>query len=87
MAIPGILQQLARTNPMMQQIRKMIGVANASQNPQAVINQLIMNNPQLKPVMDAINAAGGDPKKAYYQMAEKMGVDPNEVMNMLNGQI
>ena len=62
-------------------------MANASQNPQAFINQLITNNPQMKPVMDAIQAAGGDPKKAFYTMAEQKGVDPQEILNMMNGQI
>ena len=40
MGIPGILQQLARTSPMMQQVRQMIGMVNAAQNPQAMISQL-----------------------------------------------
>ena len=35
----------------------MIGMVNAAQNPQAMISQLMNNNPQMKPVMDAINAA------------------------------
>ena len=83
MVIPRILQQLAKTSPMMQQVRQMIGMVNASQNPAAMINQLISNNPQMKPVMDAINAAGGDPQKAFYGMAEKMGVNPQEILNMM----
>ena len=86
MGIPGILQQLARTSPMMQQVKQMIGMVNASQNPQAMISQMMNNNPQMKPIMDAINAAGGDPKKAFYGMAEKMGVDPQEILNMMNGR-
>ena len=85
MAIPGILQQLAQSSPMMQQIRQMIGMVNASQNPQMRINQMLSNNPQMKPVMDVIQQAGGDPKKAYYSMAEKMGVDPQEILNMMRG--
>ena len=83
MGIPGILQQLAKTSPMMQQVKQMIGMVNAAQNPQAMISQLMNNNPQMKPVMDAINAAGGDPQKAFYGMAEKMGVDPQEILNMM----
>ena len=83
MAIPGILQQLARTSPMMQQVRQMIGMVNASQNPMAMVNQLLSNNQQMKPVMDAIQAAGGDPKKAFYSMSEQMGVDPQEILNMM----
>ena len=61
----------------------MIGMVNASQNPQAMISQMMNNNPQMKPIMDAINAAGGDPRKAFYSMAEKMGVDPQEILKMM----
>ena len=64
----------------------MIGMVNAAQNPQAMISQLMNNNPQMKPVMDAINSAGGDPQKAFYGMAEKMGVDPQEILNMISGK-
>ena len=86
MGIPGILQQLAKSSPMMQQIRQMIDMVNGAQNPRAMINQMLNNNQQMKPVMDAINAAGGDPQKAFYSMAEKMGVDPQEILNMISGR-
>ena len=61
----------------------MIGMVNAAQNPQAMISQLMNNNPQMKPVMDAINAAGGDPQKAFYDMAKKRGVNPQDILDMM----
>lgn len=60
-----------------------MGMVNASQNPQAVLNQLVTSNPQLKQVMDVINQYGGDPKQAFYSLAEKNGIDPNEILNMM----
>lgn len=83
MAIPGILQQIAKANPMMQNVRQMIGMVNASQNPQAMMNQLLTNNPQIKQVMDYVNQSGGDPKKAFYALAEQKGIDPQEILNMM----
>ena len=83
MAIPGILQQIARNHPMLQNVKQMMGMLNASQNPQAMLNQLLSNNQQLKPVMDSINQAGGDPQKAFYAMAEKLGVNPQDVFDMM----
>lgn len=83
MAIPGILQQIAKSNPLFQNVRRMMGMVNASQNPQAVLNQLVTSNPQLKQVMDVINQYGGDPKQAFYSLAEKNGIDPNEILNMM----
>ena len=83
MAIPGILQQLTRANPMMQNIRQMMTMLNSSQNPQMMINQMMSNNPQMKQVMDFVNQCGGDPKTAFYKLAEQKGVDPQEVLDML----
>jgi hypothetical protein len=33
--------------------------------------------------MDVINQYGGDPKQAFYSLAEKNGIDPNEILNMM----
>ena len=83
MAMPGILTQLAKANPMMQRVKQMMGMVNSAQNPQLMLNQLMMNNPQMKQVMDVIQASGGDPQKAFYALAEQKGVDPQEILNML----
>ena len=83
MALPGILQQLAQSNPMLQNIRQMMGMINASQNPQLMMNQLLSGSPQLKQVMDTVNQLGGDPKTAFFKLAEQKGVDPKEILNML----
>ena len=58
-------------------------MVNGAQNPQLMLNQLMTSNPQLKQAMDIINQSGGDPKKAFYVLAEQKGVDPNEILNML----
>ena len=83
MAMPGILQQLARNNPMMSRVKQMMGMINSSGNPQMMMNQMLTGNPQFKQVMDLINQSGGDPKKAFYALAEQNGVDPNDILSML----
>ena len=83
MGIPAILQQLAQSSPAMSSIKQMFGMVTASQNPQAMMNQLLTSNPNMKPVMDLIQQSGGDPKKAFYTLAEQKGIDPQEVLNML----
>ena len=83
MAIPGILQQIAKSNPLFQNVRRMMGMVNASQNPQAVLNQLVTSNPQLKQVMDLVKQYDGSPEKALIATSKEMGIDPNEIMNML----
>ena len=83
MAIPGILQQLVRANPMMQNVRRMMGMINNSQNPSAMMNSMMQNNPQLKQAMDLINQSGGDARKAFYALAEQKGVDPQDILDMM----
>ncbi len=54
-----------------------------SQNPEQMFNQMISKSPEMKKIVDTIQALG-DPQKAFYMMAEKQGVDPNSIINMLN---
>ena len=85
MAIPAILQQLGKNNIMqaVQPIRQMMNAVRAAQNPQAALNQLIMNNPQMKQVMDIVQKHGGDPMVAFREEAAAAGMNPDEIMRML----
>lgn len=83
MAIPSVLMQLAKSNPMMQQIKQMMTMVNSAQNPQAMLNQMMMSNPHLKQAMDIVNQYGGDPEKAFRTVAEKNGLNPDDILNLL----
>lgn len=41
---------------------------------------MMQSNPQLASVMQMAN---GDPKKAFYALAEQKGVNPDEILNAL----
>ena len=79
----NILMQLAKNNPMLGQIKQMMSAVRTTQNPQAMLNQMVMNNPNLKQVMDFINQSGGDPQKAFYALAEQKGINPQDILDML----
>ena len=85
MAIPAILQQLGRSNmcQLAQPVRQMMSMVRAAANPQAALSQLVMNNPQMKQVMDIVQKHGGDPMAAFRAEAQARGVDPDEILNML----
>lgn len=70
-------------NNNLSQIKQMMNIVRSAQNPQAMLNQMIQTNPQMKQVMDLVNQSGGDPKTAFYQMAEAKGVDPEQILAML----
>ena len=56
---------------------------NMVRNPQNAVGNLLQNNPQMRQVMEYVNANGGNPKAAFYKMAGEMGVDPEEVLKQL----
>ena len=62
-------------NKIMQVITQIKGMAN----PQSYLEQM----PQYKQVMDYVNANGGNPKDAFYKLADEMGVNPNDILNSL----
>lgn len=45
--------------------------------------QLLMNNPQMRQIMEYVQANGGDAKAAFYKKAEEMGVDPDTILSQL----
>lgn len=52
-----------------------------SQNPQALINQMILKNPQIN---NLINQYGnGDPKVAFYEYARRTGQNPEQILETL----
>ena len=78
-----ILQQLMGSNPQMQNIRNLMNMVKSSGNPQAMLNQLSQNNPQLQQVMATIQQYGNDPQKAFYALAQQRGIDPQSILETL----
>ena len=83
MAIPQILQQLGGGVTIPPQIKQMMQMMRSAGNPQAMINQMMMTNPQMKQAMDFVKASGGDPKAAFYRLAEQRGINPQDILNQL----
>ena len=61
----------------------MMNLLKSANNPQMLLQQMMQNNPQIKMVMDYINKNGGNPKQAFYNMAKQKGINPDEVLKML----
>lgn len=68
-------------NPMLEMLmaRNPILSALKSGNPA----QLLMNNPQMREIMEYVQANGGDAKAAFYKKAEEMGIDPDAILSQL----
>lgn len=52
-------------------------------NPQAMLGQMLQNNPKMKEVQKLLDEAGGDPEKAFRAKAKEMGVNPDDIINVL----
>ena len=61
-----------------------MAMLKGSENPNDVLLKMSSNNPQIKQVMDLIAKSGNDPKKTFYDMCNQKGIDPNEIISMLN---
>lgn len=55
----------------------------SANNPQAMIQSMAQSNPQMKQAIEIVNKYGGDPKTAFYKLAEEKGVDPEQVLSMI----
>lgn len=65
---------------MMGRVKQMAQMLRASNNPQAMLNQILSQNPQVNQI---ISQYGGDPKTAFYKYAEANGINPDEILNMM----
>lgn len=62
----------------------MISLLKGINNPQAFIQEAIKEkNPMVGEAMQHIQNNNGNAQAAFYNLAAELGVDPNEVLNLL----
>ena len=87
MALPMILQQLGTNSqqmPDLEPIRKTIQTLKAAKDPQALMQQMMMQrNPNMQKAMQYVREHGNDPKAAFENLAREKGFDPDEIMKNL----
>lgn len=55
-------------------------------NPQAMMNQMLMNNPKIQEALSFIKQTGNSPQGAFIALAKQKGVDPQAFMKELMSQ-
>lgn len=86
-----MLQALGATSPTaglpvnIKNIKNTITMLRNVKNPAALMQSLIQQNPEYKRAADYIQSCGGDPKKAFEQLAREKGIDPAEIAAQLQG--
>lgn len=68
-------------NPM-----QMFQMLQGAQNPQAMFQQMLRNNPQMTSVLTQIqnSTQGSNPRDVAMQLARQRGMSEQQVMNMFN---
>ena len=61
-------------------ISRLKEMMSAVKNPHMILSQMANTNPDLASVLQTSN---GDYKKAFYSMAQKKGINPDDVLNQL----
>ena len=52
-------------------------------NQQLMLNQMVGNNPYLPQAMELIKQHNGNGEQAFYDYAKSLGMDPQQILNML----
>ena len=80
-----ILQNLNTSQqiPMLNSIRNLSKTLRNFENPQQMLQSMF---PQYNQVMKMVEDHGGDAKAAFYEVAKQKGVDPDQILQAINGQ-
>lgn len=74
-------------NPLLQsntnQLRE-IYKAMQSGNPMQMFQNMAMQNPQMKPILNMLNG-GANPKELFYQLCKQKGINPDEFIKNITG--
>ena len=66
-------------------IKQMMGMVQAAQNPALALQQMAGNSPQLQQALQLVQQSGGDAQAAFVKLAREKGVDPQQILSMING--
>lgn len=62
-------------------LKNMVSMMKGAKNPEAMIQQLASQNPQMKQVIDMVG--NGDPKQIFMNACKQKGVDPSDILSFL----
>ena len=61
--------------------KRMVGLLNAAKDPMAALNKAAGQNPTLAAALKLCN--GRDPKEVFYELCDKNGINPDDILNQL----
>lgn len=64
-------------------VKQLMQTVKLAQNPQAALAQAIQSNPQYAQLQTILQQYGNDPGKAFRELAQQNGYDPDEILRGL----
>ena len=61
----------------------MMNLMRSGGNPQGMVQNMLMQDPNYSSVMNLVKQYNGDAKTAFYEECKKKGVDPNSILGMM----
>lgn len=80
-----ILQSLL--NSKLAPLRQMMSAVKTAQNPALALQQMAGNNPHIQQALQLVQQSGGNAQAAFEKLAREKGLDPQQILSMLNNGI
>lgn len=68
---------------MVNQIKQRVNSLQALGSPQAALNQLMLQDPQMRQAVQYVQQNGGDPKQAMIKLAQEQGLNPQNLLSAI----
>ena len=75
--------QLSRNNNNNGGLQQIINMVSHSNNPMQLMQTMAQSNPQLQSILNLILTSQKSPKDLFFEMAQQRGVDPQQILQML----
>ena len=67
----------------LQQLKNMMNLVKTSNQPPQMLQNILMQNPNINQVMSLIKQYGGNTEQAFYALAKEKGIDPQAILKAL----
>ena len=76
------INQTMQISNSLKMAKNLMAQVRSANDPNAMLNYLASQNPKLREVLDMANG-NKSPKELFYERANAMGVNPDEIINQL----
>lgn len=66
-------------------VRQIMQTVQAAQNPALALQQMAGQNQHLQQALQLVQQSGGNPQAAFNKLCQERGIDPQQILSMLNG--